>query len=228
MVCHVNGIDLWYEKAGSGPPVILLHGNGESHKIFSVLMDQLKEKYTVYALDSRDHGESTKTADLHYDLMAEDTAQFIKELGLEKPLLYGFSDGGIVGLLLASRYTGLLSGMVISGASKNPASTKWGWDIVFRVIYVFTRNRKFKLMLTEPDITAQTLQQITIPVLVLAGEKDMIKEKDTRFIADNIKEAKLKILKNENHMSYVINSPKLYQEIEAFLEDVVEKTGRHD
>jgi pimeloyl-ACP methyl ester carboxylesterase len=214
---HVNGIDIWYEKTGDGPPILLLHGNGESHEIFRVLTDQLKARYTVYALDSRDHGQSGKSRVLHYDQMAEDTAQFIISLKLEKPLLYGFSDGGILGLLLASKYPDLLSRMVISGASLNPLSTRRCWDILFKIIFFFSRNRKFRLMLTEPDITAEMLQKIKIPVLVLAGEKDMIREEDTRFIAENIPGASLNILRKENHMSYVINSPKLYPVMEAFL-----------
>lgn len=217
MIQRVNGIDLWYEKTGNGPPILLLHGNGESHKIFQVLTSQMKDKYTVYALDSRDHGQSGKTRELSYNLMAEDTAQFILALKLQKPLLYGFSDGGIIGLLLASKYPELLSKLVISGASKNPDSTRRSWDILFKIIYFFSRSRKYKLMLTEPHITAQELQRIRIPVLVLAGEKDIIKEEDTRFIAGNIPGSVLKILKNENHMSYVVGSPKLFYEMEAFL-----------
>ncbi len=217
MLQRANGIDIWYEKTGDGPPILLLHGNGESHNIFRVLANQLKDRYTVYALDSRDHGQSGKTPELHYDLMAEDTAQFIIALKLERPLLFGFSDGGILGLLLASKYPDLLSRMVISGASLNPGSTRCCWDVLFRIIYFFSRSRKFKLMLTEPHITAEQLQKIKIPVLVLAGEKDIIKEEDTRFIAGNIPGALLKILKKENHMSYVINSSKLYHIMEIFL-----------
>lgn len=217
MIQHVNGIDLWYEKTGDGPPVILLHGNGESHKIFSVLVHQLKDSYTVYALDSRDHGQSSRTPDLSYERMMEDTAQLILALKLQKPLLYGFSDGGIVGLMLASSYPELLSKLIISGASTNPDATRSSWKLLFKIIYFFSRSRKFKLMLTEPHITALQLRQIGIPVLVLAGENDIIKEEDTRFIAGSIPNAVLKILKAENHMSYVVDSPKVFWEMKAFL-----------
>lgn len=217
MIQHVNGIDLWYEKTGDGPPILLLHGNGESHKIFSVLVNQLKDNFTVYALDSRDHGQSSKTPDLSYERMTEDTVQFILSLGLQKPLLYGFSDGGIIGLMLASKYPDLISRLVVSGANTNPNAMRRGWGLLFKVIYFFTRDRKFRLMLTEPHITAEQLQKIKIPVLVLAGEKDIIKEEDTRFISANIPGGKLKILKKENHASYVVGSPKVYYEMEVFI-----------
>ncbi len=217
MIQHVNGIDLWYEKTGDGAPIILLHGNGESHKIFSVLTKQLSVSHTVYALDSRDHGQSSKTRDLSYELMTEDTAQFIQALQLEKPVLYGFSDGGIIGLMLASKYPDILSRLVVSGANTRPEGTRNGWRRLFQAIYFITRDRKYHLMLTQPHISAQDLGRIKIPVLVLAGENDMIKEADTRFIAAGITESTLKILEKESHMSYVINSPKLYPVIKSFL-----------
>ena len=105
MYIRVNDTNLWYETKGNGQPFILLHGNGESHEIFTVLMNELSKKFSVYAIDSRCHGKSSKTNELSYGLMMEDVASFIKELKLEKPLLYGFSDGGIIGLLLASEYS---------------------------------------------------------------------------------------------------------------------------
>ncbi len=217
MIQHVNGADIWYEKTGHGPPILLLHGNGETNRIFRTLTSQLKDSYTVYALDSRSHGKSSKSKELHYDLMAEDTAQFIIALELNKPLLYGFSDGGIIGLLIASKYPDLLSKMIISGANTRPETSRRGWDLLFKTIYFFTRSQKINMMLTEPHITAGELRRIKIPVLVLAGEKDIIREDETRFIAGNIPGAELKILKDETHSSYVVNSPKLYQEMAGFL-----------
>lgn len=228
MIQHVNGVDLWFEKTGAGQPILLLHGNGESHIIFGVLTKQLAKNYTVYALDSRDHGQSSKTKALSYNLMVEDILQFINALQLQKPILYGFSDGGIIGLLLASRYPTLLSKLVVSGANTTPNGTRKSWNLLFHIIYLFSRSRKYKLMLTEPHISAQELNKINIPVLILAGQRDIIKEEDTRFIAGNISGSVLKILNNENHMSYVINNPRLYHEMEAFLAEGAENSTFRD
>ena len=217
MIIHVNGIKLYYEKAGQGPPLILLHGNGESSKIFRRAMKQFSASHTVYAIDSRGHGrsggrgKSARVKELHYADMAGDVAAFIAALGLEKPCLYGFSDGGIVGLLLAIGHPGLLSRLVVGGASLNPNSTSDGWLRFFRMAYKLTRGAKWKLMLEEPDFTEEQLARIEVPTLVLAGERDMIIEAHTRVIAGAIPGAELRILPGENHMSYVINSPKLYE-----------------
>ena len=56
-------------------------------------------------------------SEFHYSDMAEDVKCFIEALKLEKPVLYGFSDGGIVGLLVVSTYPGLLSRLIVSGAT---------------------------------------------------------------------------------------------------------------
>ena len=101
----VNGVTLHYAAAGEGRPVVLIHGNGEDHSIFGVEMEQLiSAGYRVYAPDSRGHGANAPMAEYHYREMAEDVYEFIKALKLEKPALYGHSDGGIIGLLLGTAF----------------------------------------------------------------------------------------------------------------------------
>ena len=76
----VNNVKLYYEECGSGKPIILLHGNQESHEIFDKLIDKLKDNYKVYAIDSRCHGKSENPIDISYDLMCDDIIDFIKKL----------------------------------------------------------------------------------------------------------------------------------------------------
>ena len=77
MYIHLNRQILYYEKSGKGAPLLLLHGNGEDHTIFDKLVPLLEQSYTVYAIDSRGHGESNPTDDFHYDGMADDIAKLI-------------------------------------------------------------------------------------------------------------------------------------------------------
>jgi len=217
MYATVNNIQLYYEVVGEGKPVILLHGNGEDCKIFSVLANKLSPNFKVYSIDTRGHGHSTPTNCLSYNLMCEDIAEFIVKNNIDKPLLYGFSDGGIIGLMIAGKYPDMLSKLIVCGANSSPQGLKFKWRFLIRASHFFTRSAKLKMMLKEPNIKESDLAKIKIPVLVTAGEKDMIKKSNTEFIAHKIKSSQLIILPKETHSSYVINSSKLYDITKKFI-----------
>lgn len=217
MKIKVNDIELYYEKYGTGKPIILIHGNQESHEIFDKLIEKLKSNYEVFAIDSRCHGKSENPKEISYNLMCDDIINFIKELNIEKPILYGFSDGGIIGLLVAIKEHDLLSNLIISGANITPDVFTTFDLLLTKLFYFFTRSKYIKMMLDEPNITIEDLKKITIPVHVLAGEKDIIKLEHTKLIANNIKNSTLEIINNENHGSYIIHSDKLYEIIKKYI-----------
>lgn len=222
MYLTVNDTKLYYEKKGAGQPLLLVHGNGENHKIFDKIIKPLSKHYTVYAIDSRGHGKSIAPKGaptrITYELMASDLTQFIKKLHLVTPYFYGFSDGGILGLLIASKQPHLLGKLIISGANTHPKGIRRGWRYLFSMLAYISRNPITKLMLYGPHIQANDLQRIQTPTLVLAGERDIIKPSDTRFIARNIPNSSLKILTGEGHASYVVHSKKLLPLILSFCE----------
>ena len=217
MFVNVNGIKIHYEVFGEGKPIILLHGNGECYKIFDMLIDKLKDNYKVYALDSRCHGESDNPKEITYDLMCDDTIEFIKKLNIEKPIFYGFSDGGIVGLLIAMKEPELLSNLIISGAQLNPDACITSDLIITKLLYFITRKKLIRLMVKEPNINPEELTKIKIPVHVIAGEKDVIKRSHTELIAKSIPNSSLEIVQGEDHGSYIIHSGKLYDIIKKYL-----------
>ncbi|MDE5984309.1 MAG: alpha/beta hydrolase, partial [Eubacterium sp.] len=214
---NVNNININYEVFGEGMPIILLHGNSETHKVFDKLIERLQNDYKVYAIDSRCHGESEDTKEISYDLMAEDVIAFIKALGLEKPILYGFSDGGIVGLLIAIKEPDLLLKLIVSGANINPNGLQELNLLFYKIANLVSKNKLVKMMVTEPDIKPYRLNKIKIPVYVLAGEKDLIRRKHTQLIAESIPNSTLKIIKNETHGSYIVHSDKIYHIIKKFI-----------
>ena len=209
MTININGLVIYYEKRGKGEPIILLHGNGEDHTIFENSILILEKQFTVYALDTRGHGQSDKVSEYHYKDMAEDVATFIKKLKLDRPILCGFSDGAITALTVAFTYPSLV-GMVIScGANTHPEGIKRSALAFMRISYKLKHNPLLKLMLTEPDIKEEDLAKIEVPVIVIAGKNDLIREKETRMIANSIKDSRLLILKGEDHGSYIKDSQKL-------------------
>lgn len=207
MYIDVNGITLHYEKAGTGQPIILSHCNSMSSRIFRTAVKILKDRFTVYTVDSRDHGKSSKVKTLHYEDMAEDMYQFITMLGIEKPIFYGFSDGGIVGILLASSHPDLLDKLVISGASLSPESTKEKPMKFFKLWSHIDRSDKMQIMMREPNITDDILKAITVPTFVTCGTKDLIKQSHTDHIAETIPNATLKVFEGKSHSNYINNSP---------------------
>ena len=218
MIINVNGIDLFYEQTGKGKPFLLLHGNSEDHRIFDGLTDKLAADYTVYAIDSRGHGQSSKVDQIGYNDMMKDVAAFITELKLEKPILLGASDGAIIGLLLAAEYPELLSALISCGANTHPGQLKKWFLALVKFGYLTTRDPKMKMMYTEPDISEDILDKIIIPTLVVAGSRDILPERYTKEISANIPDSECLILHGETHTSYMKHSERIYKVIRQFLD----------
>ncbi|HPR39862.1 MAG TPA: alpha/beta hydrolase [Oscillospiraceae bacterium] len=217
MFLSVNGVKLYYEVHGSGSPILLVHGNSESHAIFDKLIPALAKNHTVYCADSRGHGQSSAVSEYHYTDMAEDYIELIKTLGIEKPAFYGFSDGGILGLMIAMKEPDLLSSIVCSGPNLWPTAVKKSVLFVLRVICAIKKKPLFEMMLREPDIKPKELSAIACPALITAGTKDLILQDHIRLIADSIPDAELKIFPGETHESYVVHKDLLAPVIEDFI-----------
>jgi len=221
MRVHANGISIYYERVGDGPPILLLHGNEEDHSIFDRLIEALKTDHDVFALDTRGHGESEKVRSFHYSDMADDVASFITELNIKKPIVYGFSDGGIVGLILASKYPGILSGVIASGPNLTPKDLKLSARLPMRIKNIFKRDPLVKMMIFEPNITYMDLSKIEAPVLITVAERDVIPISHAEYIADKIPNGRLTIVPYENHYSYIIHSDRLFPLISDFIDETL-------
>ena len=113
-------IKLYYREKGSGTPLILLHGNGESGEYFVNQIDYFSKQYRVIAVDTRGHGQSPRgEAPFSIRQFADDLRDFMDELGLEKADILGFSDGGNIALVFAIRYTERVDRLIVDGANLN-------------------------------------------------------------------------------------------------------------
>lgn len=217
MNISVNNVKLHYEVCGNGAPIILLHGNGESIDIFDKLTSKLKLTNTVYAIDSRCHGKSESTKEISYELMAQDVIDFIHKLNIQKPVIYGFSDGGIVALIISIKEPYLLKKIIVSGVNISPNGMKKSTLLFCKLTYFFTRNKLVKMMCYTPNISLKALNTISIPTYILAGENDVIQYEHTKLIADNIPNSTLEIIAGENHSSYIVHSEKIYNVIKKYI-----------
>ena len=218
MYIQLNSQIICYEKTGeSGAPVILMHGNREDHHIFDPLVELLSKDHVVYAMDTRGHGESATPKEYHYIDMAKDVINLINGLDIKKPYLLGFSDGAIIALLVAINASELLSGIICCGANLSPAGFNHKDLREMKKEYKKTNDPKVLLMLQEPDIHPYDLENISVPAMIIAGEKDCVKQKETENIAKSIPNAELKILSGETHSSYIVQKDTLYPHIKGFI-----------
>lgn len=201
----INNNDLYYEKIGTGKPLILLHGNEESSEIFFEAVGELKKTNTVYLIDQRHHGKSSKNGSLTYEDMRDDLKLFILSLGIIKPTIFGFSDGGIVGLMLAIKNEELIDRLVLAGINVNPKGLKFNLRFIFSIKNFFKPSIFYKLMLKGPIIKKDDLLKLTCSIKLLYGEKDVISKRHLKLLKKVLPKAQFYYLKNENHYSYVIN-----------------------
>ena len=199
-------------------PIVFLHGNGEEHGIFGTIIDEVCSRgYIAIGIDSRDQGLSTRgTAAFTYEQMAEDAYAVLRQLGISSAHIVGFSDGAILGLLLARDYPDVVASLVSIGANLEPdtlgdmtwlyesieGNKRWaaqGWEgAVLEDGYPVPSPAEaarvaehLELMVNNPHIDPASLEHISVPVVVMAGEYDEIYPEETRRIAEAIPTARL-------------------------------------
>ena len=198
-------ISLYYEKRGAGEPLVLLHGNGEDGSYFLHQMEAFSREFLVYALDTRGHGRSPRgSAPFTLSQFAEDLLAFLDEQGLKRVNLLGFSDGGNIALTFALRHPERVRRLVLNGANLTPRGVKaWvqlpivlGYQIASRLKSPKARTNAemLGLMVHEPQIPPSELAGLMMPVLVIAGTRDMIREDHTRLMAREIPGARLALI----------------------------------
>jgi len=216
----INGISLYYEIYGQGEPLILLHGNGGSINSFSKQIPFFEKYYQVIAIDSRLQGKSGGSPEkISYDLMASDFCALLDYLHISSANVLGWSDGGIDGIIMAMNCPDKVKRLAVSGANTVPDSTAVSNADILGMIDFVAHNKKAskteialtKMMIDQPNIPYTALEKIHCPVLVMAGDHDMIKPEHTLKIFQSIPNASLCIFPDSNH-GVCQQHPKLFNE----------------
>jgi pimeloyl-ACP methyl ester carboxylesterase len=201
----INGIKLYYEIYGKGEPLLLLHGNGGSIGSRFKEIEDFAKKYQVIALDSRCHGKSQcMKSDLTYEMMASDVNALLESLKIDSCLIWGHSDGGILALIMGYEYPKKVKKMLISGANIQPDTTALFPTLVdaikmYPMLPDTLQQKHLKLMAFHPNIPFAKLKKISAPTLVMAGDRDAIREEHTIKIFQNIPNSQLCILPGTTH-----------------------------
>jgi 3-oxoadipate enol-lactonase len=122
-IVSVRGLKLNYLVRGDGPPMILSHGFQNSGFAFTPILDRLAERFQVFALDKRGHGDSDKPpGPYRIQDFADDLLGFLDALGLEKVDFLGHSMGGRTGTLFAIDHSDRLSRLMLVSSSAGAPS----------------------------------------------------------------------------------------------------------
>jgi pimeloyl-ACP methyl ester carboxylesterase len=223
----VNGIKMYYETYGAGYPLLIIHGNGGSINNMAYQIQFFSKYYRCIVADSRAHGKSgVGSGRLTYEQMADDWYALLNKLKIDSAYVIGWSDGGILGLLLAIRHPAKISKLAAMGANLQPdSSAVYSWAFPFiqnmnkladSMINKKDRSENWEvlkmhldLLGDQPHIPLEQVRTIACPVLVMSGDKDVIREEHTVQIYQNIPKAHLCIFPGQTHM-IPITDPELF------------------
>lgn len=226
----MSDISLCYTMQGAGPPLLLLHGNGEDGRYFVHQSDYFAHRYTVYTIDSRGHGATPRgTAPFTIAQMAEDLLDFMDEHDIAQARIIGFSDGGNIALSFALANPERVRRLVLNGANLDPSGVKASVQIPIILGYKlasllarFDPKAKRKaellgLMVNHPHIKPAALEDLYVPSLVIVGTRDMIKDEHTMLIANSLPNGRLEVIAGD-HFIAAKNPDEFNRIVEKFLE----------
>ncbi len=227
---YVNDVQIYYEEYGAGEPIIFLHGNGQNIKYFKKQIQFFSREFRVIAVDSRGHGNSTDTnSDYNYEILADDLLRVMNSLKIEKAHIVGWSDGGITGLIFATKHISRILSLSIMGANFDTKGLKLSVRMAVSLAYYISKplsffskkmagyNKRNKLMKTQPHITFSELQKITTKVLIIVGSNDFIKDIHTSELAQNIENAQVLVIKNSDHFAPLKKTKEFNEAILKFI-----------
>lgn len=228
-------ISLHYMEKGSGTPLILLHGNGESSLYFRNQTDAFSACFHVFAIDTRGHGMSPRgAAPFTLEQFAEDLHDFMGTHEIHNAAILGFSDGANIAILFTLKYPEMVSMLILNGANLFPEGLRGDVlrriDFSYRIARFFSHvSRKylieselFSLMVREPHIAPERLQDIHCPVLVIVGSDDMIRPEHSRLICDSLPDAQYSVIPGGHYIA-ALNSDKFNKVVLTFINNKIIK-----
>ena len=227
----INGFKMYTEVYGSGPPLLMIHGNGGSISAFDKNIPYFAQHYTVILADSRSQGKSLDpNHPLTFERMADDFATLLTAMHIPSADVIGWSDGGINALLLALRHPEKVKRLAATGANLWPTADafrpglwqdeKKEYEAGLHKTYTTPKeinDRKiFLLDWNEPHITLAQLHTIKTPSLIICGDHDLISIPHTVLIYQNLPHAQLWVVPNSGHATLRDQTEDFNREVNKF------------
>ena len=222
-VVEVGGVPTYYEVAGSGDPVVLLHGGLCPAETFDPQAIALAARYRVYVPERPGHGRTPDVdGPITYEAMTRHTIAFMDALGIVSAHVAGWSDGAIVGLLVALRRPMLVRKLVLidqfvtlEGAPDTYLPTMAGLspehlppeliglyaalspDGPEHLPVVFGKLQD--LWTHDTGVHLGDLARVAMPTLVLAGDQGAVRLDHLAALLEELPDAQLAVVPGTSH-----------------------------
>lgn len=216
----VNGLNMYYEVHGDGPPLLLLHGGSGS--IPEKWIPLFSPQFQVIAFEQMGHGRTADVIDrpFRYHDMAEDTIELMRHLEIDNASFLGYSDGGIISIDIAIHHPERVTKLVITGANARLdgyTAENLAWIDSFdpdqaSISEAYARlspdgpghwpvvlTRLKQMWAVEPSYTPEQLQSIKAPTLIIVGDSDIVTPEHAVAMFRSIPSAQLCVVPGAGH-----------------------------
>lgn len=218
-VVNLEGVNIEYGIYGNldAEPLLLLPPNGgDMHSFDGSILPEMAKHFKVICVSPRATGKSDWVeGGMTFEAMAEDLVNLLDYLKIEKTRIFGFSDGGNLGVVFTLAHQERVEQLVIMGSNINTWGTNTFDQIQITYQYIilcieawlyddpeYARRRDIKgMMVGQPSLTFEDISAIKVPVLNIYGEHDMIQRWHSKKITKSIENAQELMVVGGGHSS---------------------------
>jgi pimeloyl-ACP methyl ester carboxylesterase len=246
---EVNGLKMYYEVHGQGKPLVLLHGAFGTAESWGHVLPALTKSRQIIIIEQQAHGHTPdRDAPLSFERMADDTAALLRKINVRAADVFGYSDGGVVGLRLAMKYPDLVGKLAILGS--NAGSLKATYDQATYEQFLALPDDFAPPVLKDPydrvapdkskwpvlvkkikelgrdfkGFTDDEVKSINAPTLIMQGDRDGVKPEHAVQLLRLIPNSQLAIFPDGDHFILYTRPDKVVETFMTFF-DAPAKTG---
>jgi pimeloyl-ACP methyl ester carboxylesterase len=232
----VDGLAVFYETEGDGEPIVLLHGGLADNTTWAAQFSGLSPHRQVVAPERQGHGHTPdRPGPLTYKAMSDQTVSVLVALGLGPVDLLGWSDGGMVGTLIAADHPELVRTLTVTGSGFSSSGYVRGAMealvslssddeemMMFAAMYAEASPdgsehfsevwEKIRTMWAEPFDWKAEAQRISAPLLVIVGDDDYITVEHAQEFARTVQNGQLAVVPGASHL-VPIEKPDLFNQL---------------
>jgi pimeloyl-ACP methyl ester carboxylesterase len=245
---EVDGLSIYYELRGEGPPLVLLHGGLLTIELaFGDVLPALAERHKVVAIELQGHG---RTADIDRPLslerLADDVAQVLTEVGVDRADVVGFSLGGLVTVELARRHPERVGRLVLAsthtrpdgfhdkirspdaqpGVGRMPTEDDFrAWEEAYRAVapdpdhFTAIAAKVSAFVGSLQGWSDDELRELTVATLVLIGDNDFVRVEHAARMQEVLPDARLAVVPGATHVGLLHETDLVMPILRRFLGD---------